>query len=44
MRREHGDEWMTTHASFLEAQWEWAVQLRMLDPEVHFPAFSQQLS
>ena len=40
MRRERGDEWMEKHASFLEAQWEWAVQLGMLDPEVHTLAFS----
>lgn len=41
LRREHGDEWMKTHASFLEAEWEWAVQLGMIDPEVDIPFFSQ---
>ena len=43
MLREHGDEWMEQHASFLEAQWEWAVQLGMIDPEVDIPFFSQWL-
>jgi hypothetical protein len=44
MRRDHGDEWMEKHARFLEAQWEWAKQLGMLDPEVDIPAFSQPSS
>ena len=41
LREEHGDEWMEKHASFLEAEWEWAKQLGMLDPEVDIPFFSQ---
>lgn len=35
---------MTTYAPFLEAQWEWAKQLGMLDPEVDIPFFSEQLA
>lgn len=39
MRWEREDEWMIAHASFLEAQLDWAKQLGMLDQEVHLPAF-----
>jgi hypothetical protein len=33
MRQRLGDEYMKTHAKFLEAQWEWIKELGMIDPK-----------
>ena len=34
LREEQGEEWIQEHSKFLDAQWEWAKQLGMLDPSV----------
>lgn len=34
MRLRLGDEYLVEHADFLDAQWEWAKELGMIDEEV----------
>jgi hypothetical protein len=33
MRQRLGDDYLADHADFLEAQWEWAKELGMIDEE-----------
>jgi hypothetical protein len=33
MRRRLGDEYLADHADFLEAQWDWCLELGMVDEE-----------
>ena len=39
MRHRLGDEYLAEHADFLEAQWDWAKELGMIDEEVDIQSF-----